>query len=51
MKSNAAYLVAWEDQSISDHNVLPPAGGEDNDLGDVVRCEWFAVTMDSLALC
>lgn len=50
MKSSVAYLVAREDQSIGDHNVLPPASGEDNDLGDVVGCEWFAVTMGVLAL-
>lgn len=50
MKSNMAYLVAREDQSIGDHNILPPASGEDNDLGDVVGCEWFTVTTGSLAL-
>ena len=43
------YLVTGEDQSISNDNVLPPASGEDDDLGDIVRCKWLAVTTSSLA--
>jgi hypothetical protein len=38
-----AYLVAWEDQSISNNDVLPPTGGENDDLGDILRCKWLTV--------
>lgn len=36
LKSDVTYLVAGEDQSIGNHNILPSAGSKDNDLGDVI---------------
>lgn len=34
-----AYLVAGEDQGIGDHDILPSAGGEDDNLGNVLAGE------------
>jgi hypothetical protein len=39
-----AGLVVGEDERISDNDVLPPASSEDDDLGDVARCQRLAVT-------
>ena len=37
-------LMAGEDQSIGDHDVLAAAGSEYNDFGDVVGCEGLAAS-------
>ena len=45
-----AYLMIWEDQSISDDHVLSPSCIEDNDLCNIVRRERLAPFVDSIRL-
>jgi hypothetical protein len=35
------YLVAGEDQSISDHNILATASSKHNNLGDIITGQWL----------
>lgn len=37
-----------ENQSISDNDVFPPAGSENDDLGDVVGCQGFNTLVDGI---
>jgi hypothetical protein len=36
-----AYLVAGENKSVGDHNVLTTTSGEDNHLSNIVTGQWL----------
>lgn len=41
LTAKQAYLVAREDQGISDHNILTTTSRKDNDLSDVITGQWL----------
>ena len=42
------YLMIGENQSISNNDIFPPAGSENDELGDVVGCQGLNTLVDGI---
>ena len=50
MHDGSRGLVIWEDEGIRYDDVFPPRRREDNDLGNVIRRQGLAASIDSVSL-
>lgn len=47
MHTRSASLVIRKQQSISNDDILPPSSNKHNSLGDIIRCQGLATTIQN----